>query len=255
MNYGGIMEIGQTITNNFGSSWTIISKIGKKLTIKNPTTSEELTIYESKALLKDFIGKYDKTIRGIGCIGDVTKSFTKKDKSCWSDMIIRCINKERSKKIASYDLVKISEDFLVFANFLDWLHEQNIYKLVSDWQLDKDLFFNGYYSRESCCLLPKEVNLSLVGLRSTRSNTGYTGVTFCRREKVYVAKIHKFGKHYNLGSFKCPEEAYNVWKNAKLSHLQQLAEKYQDVLDRKVYDKLINFDGLVSAVEDYACWE
>lgn len=246
------MDIGDNITNNFGSHWVILEKVGKKLTIKNINNSEVLVIYESTARRKDFIGKYDKTVFDIGCVGDVTKTFTKRDKSCWKDMILRCINKEKEKKkINSYCSVDITEDFLVFAKFLDWLHEQKPYKLINDWQLDKDLFFNGYYSKESCCLLPKEINLSLVGIRSTRSNTGYTGVSFCRRDQVYVAKIHRYGKHYNLGSFKCPRKAFGVWKDAKLLHLQNLAEKYKDVLDQKVYDKLINFDGLVSALEDY----
>mgnify|MGYP001423318249 CR=1 FL=1 len=221
------MYIGKIIKNNLGSEWVILSIVGKKLTLESVSNSEILVVYESSAKRGDFLGKFDKTVHGIGCNGYISKPFTKKDKMCWRDMILRCLSNKGTENCASYLSIKVSEDFLVFSKFLDWLHEQKPYSLIGDWQLDKDLFFNGYYSKESCCILPREVNLSLIGIRSTRSNTGLTGVSFCKREKTYVAKIHKFGVHYNLGSFKSPIDAYNTWKEAKLAHLQELAEKYK----------------------------
>ena len=51
------------------------------------------------------------------------------------------------------------------------------------------------------------------------NTTGYKGVCFAKRDKVYIAGIKLHGKRYNAGRFDTPEEAYVAYcKLAKKLH-------------------------------------
>jgi len=56
--------------------------------------------------------------------------------------------------------------------------------------------------------------------KKSKANTcGYKGITFLKKRNKYVAQINKLGKHYHLGTFNTPKEAYKVYcKAAKKLH-------------------------------------
>ena len=56
--------------------------------------------------------------------------------------------------------------------------------------------------------------------KKSKANTcGYKGITFLKKRNKYVAQINKLGKHYHLGTFNTPQEAYKVYcKAAKKLH-------------------------------------
>lgn len=56
--------------------------------------------------------------------------------------------------------------------------------------------------------------------KKSKANTcGYKGITFLKKRNKYVAQINKLGKHYHLGTFNTPQEAYKVYcKAAKILH-------------------------------------
>ena len=68
----------------------------------------------------------------------------------WIDILKRCYSKGFHSKNPTYKGCTVSEEWLIFSNFRDWMIKQN-------WegkQLDKDLLFEGnkIYNPETCVL-------------------------------------------------------------------------------------------------------
>lgn len=103
---------------------------------------------------------------------------------------------------------------------------------------------NKTYNEDSCVLIPIEIKNTLLGLKKKRSLPN--GVY--KSNNVYRAAITKNKKIFNLGSYDDVESAYSVYKKHKLLHIKELAEKYRDDLDIKVYQKLINYE-----IEEILC--
>lgn len=183
---------------------------------------------------------------------------SRKDTSCWRDMIRRTNGSGLGIKAASYGGCVVSEDFKLFHNFFEWMQTEPAHKSQS-YHLDKDILGDGkLYSSETCCLIPPELNLALVGSTRLRANntTGVIGVSWCKRDKVYVPKLHAKGRHYNLGAYKSKIQALEVYVAAKNKHIASIAQGYKDVLSPLVFERLtqgiLDFDGLVSELESIA---
>ena len=112
---------------------------------------------------------------------------------------------------------------------------------VEGWELDKDLLGDGKtYSPESCCFIPKQLNLSLPKVNTT-SNT-ITGVVL-RKYGKYTCQVRlETGKIKHLGTFLCQETAFSVYKREKERIITALANTYKSRLDSKVYQKLVEID-------------
>lgn len=52
----------------------------------------------------------------------------------------------------------------------------------------------------------------------TNNNSGYPGVTRCKRPGKFRARILVDGKTIYLGNFKCPKEAYKAYLEAKVKY-------------------------------------
>lgn len=57
----------------------------------------------------------------------------------------------------------------------------------------------------------------------------------------YIAQIRKFKKVIHLGYFSTPEEAFNAYKEAKEDYVKEVAEKWKDQIDPRVYEALMKY--------------
>lgn len=152
----------------------------------------------------------------------------------WHSMIGRIGHKPEGR----YRDANLSPMFSCYQEFYYWYKKEervNGYK----YQVDKDLFATSetpYYSEDTCCLLPKAINVSL----AERS----------RPKQIFKA----FGKYYistNKGGelglsdesyhFETPDDCiqfYNDFKRMKILHL---VDEYKDVLMPHVINRLKDY--------------
>ena len=48
-------------------------------------------------------------------------------------------------------------------------------------------------------------------------------------------------KKRHLGSFDTPEEAFQAYKVAKESHIKEIADKWKDKIEPRVYEAMYNY--------------
>lgn len=198
----------------------------------------------SKGKLKDAM---QPTVLGVGIVGcgRYAPATHKKHYSLWSQMLSRCHSNFYPKRDA-YKGCSVAPEFLHFQKFSAWCDNQTGFNMQG-FVLDKDLLSTGtvkVYSPETCCFIPNEVNLLLI---KRKSKLGFTGVknTKCGS---YVAVLNlskssceKTCDRDHLGTYKTPEEAYDVYKRAKEVYVKVVAEKWKYLIDVRAYDALMNW--------------
>ncbi|OXR27852.1 hypothetical protein F6476_08905 [Pseudomonas umsongensis] len=152
----------------------------------------------------------------------------------WLDMINRCYN----SKATAYANCTVCPMWQDFQEFADWFVSQP-YKSEADMELDKDILdpLNTMYSPEFCSLVPRVINQMF---RDTRSQRGGLpiGVTIGPRGKDFVSRISKHGKQFYLGKFRDIIAAFDAYKTAHRDYCYELAEKYEDLIDARVIERL-----------------
>lgn len=191
-----------------------------------------------KGLVKDLMCPY---VQGVGMIGigehpcridgKLTKSY-----SFWAGMLDRI----HRYSYTAYEGVIIHKDWYNYQNFAEWCTNQYNYT-QEGLNLDKDLFSNPHskmYSESTCVLLPKEINIAMLGKKCTNTS-GKQGVYFNNKRKKYCVDITRYGEKTKLGYyFNSVEDAYLVYKQAKESYIRELAEVYRHRLDDRTYNAL-----------------
>lgn len=167
---------------------------------------------------------------------DTHGSSNKKPHQLWISMMSRCYSDSYRKNFKSYIGCEVSECWHLFSNFKEWF-EKNY---VEGWQLDKDILVKGnkIYSPDTCCFVPNEINLMLTNGKRARGkypigvSKHYNKFTsYCR-----VGDVRKC-----LGQFDTPSEAFFAYKKAKETHIRQIADKWKNQLEPKVYEALYNY--------------
>lgn len=165
----------------------------------------------------------------------------------WVQMIVRCynpyeINKDSCK---AYRDVFVCDEWHNFQNFALWA-DTNIEKFVDGFELDKDMFGNGYlYCPEFCTILPDQVNGFLSDNYSNKTSGLPEGVTVIKPKKNatigYVARCTIKGKREYLCFYKTPQEAGKTYRIAKEGEARRLADEYKHILTEREYNKLYSF--------------
>ena len=147
---------------------------------------------------------------------------------------------------ASYINSSICNEWYNYQNFALW-YDNYISSLNPDfyklYELDKDIlqWNNEYkiYSPNTCCIVPKEINISLIGIQCIRS-AHMPGV----RKKGNKYEVRIGYKGYYIGSYNTPEEAFEAYIKAKKERLCFLADKYYSInaIKKEVYDALYNLE-------------
>ena len=152
-------------------------------------------------------------------------------------MLKRCYSEVSFKKSPSYEQCLTSETFNHYQQFKTWCNQQLGFGNTG-WELDKDILVKGnkVYSEDTCCFVPKEINLLLVKHDKGRGDY-LLGVDYHKNRKQFRARCSD--KH--LGWFNTELEAFRAYKQAKEAYIKEVANKWKDKIDPKVYDALIKY--------------
>lgn len=173
-----------------------------------------------------------------------TKGFVSKSWVCeeerarcvWRAMMSRCYKTGKSIS-PRYSGCAVSESWKNFSNFKIWYLSQ--YK-EDGWQLDKDILIEGnkLYSEETCCVVPRQVNMLFAKTNKIR---GDLQIGVSRNEDRFKAYINKYGEKIHLGTYDTPEEAFLVYKRYKEEYIKEIANTYKDVIREDVYLAMIKY--------------
>ena len=164
----------------------------------------------------------------------------------WNNMLQRCYNENLRSKHATYYDCEVADDFKYYSKFKEWAEKQIGYA-QEGWALDKDILVRGnkVYSAETCAFVPNEINCLIHTGKSYRGLLPQ-GVVLSNNKKRYRARVSMGGKHKDQGTFDTPEEAFMKYKEVKEAYIKEVADKYKDVIDPRVYEALyawtINID-------------
>jgi hypothetical protein len=178
------------------------------------------------------------SVCGIGYVG--SGKYSSKDNNIaykkWISMLNRCYNKVVQLKQITYKDVTVCKEWHNFQNFAEWFYKN----YIDGWCLDKDILVKGnkVYSPETCCFVPQEIN-NLFTLRENKRGDYPIGVALKGKKFKAVLNVQKIPTV--LGVFKTPEEAFEKYKIAKESYIKEVADKWRNKIEDRVYQALYNF--------------
>lgn len=172
----------------------------------------------------------------------VTRSYAPKEYRLWYNMLTRCYNTKYLKDNPTYQPCSVSDNFKVFSYFQDWYYKQ-VGCDNKGWHLDKDIISrdNKVYSETTCCFVPHEINTLITNGSSYRGSLPQ-GVILSSSGKRYRARVSKCGKYYDHGTYDTPEDAFYAYKQVKEGYIKEVAEKWKDQIDIRVYNALMNWE-------------
>ena len=218
--------------------------------VVNYTNYDDVTVkfvetgYETKTRMDNLkLGKVKDylhpSIYGKGVLGEGFKQSESQSYSfqLWKNMLKRCYSEVSFKKSPSYEQCLTSETFNDYQQFKTWCNNQLGFG-NKGWELDKDILIKGnkIYSEDNCCFVPKEINLLLVKHDKGRGNYSL-GVDYHKSRKQFRARCSD--KH--LGWFNTEIEAFHAYKQAKEAYIKEVANKWKDQIDPRVYEALIKY--------------
>ena len=227
-------------TNNSGNCVVVNYTNYDDVTVKFVETG-----YETKTRMDNLkLGKVKDylhpSIYGKGILGEGFKQSESQSYSfqLWKNMLKRCYSEVSFKKSPSYEQCLTSETFNDYQQFKTWCNSQLGFGNTG-WELDKDILVKGnkVYSEDTCCFVPKEINLLLVKHDKGRGDY-LLGVDYHKNRKQFRARCSD--KH--LGWFNTELEAFYAYKEAKETYIKEVANKWKDQIDPKVYEALMKYE-------------
>lgn len=219
--------------------------------VVNYTNYDDVTVkfvetgYETKTRMDNLkLGKVKDylhpSIYGKGVLGEGFKQSESQSYSfqLWKNMLKRCYSEVSFKKSPSYEQCLTSETFNDYQQFKTWCNSQLGFGNTG-WELDKDILVKGnkVYSEDTCCFVPKEINLLLVKHDKGRGDY-LLGVDYHKNRKQFRARCSD--KH--LGWFNTELEAFQAYKQAKEAYIKEVANKWKDQIDHRVYEALMKYE-------------
>lgn len=205
------------------------------------------------------VKNYNKVIYGNhGFLGQGPYTSEHKDKngkriihneySIWKNMHERAGNFDGMHP--SYVDVTVCEEWWNYQNFAKWYNDHK-YEIKGDFLcLDKDILnpTGRVYSPENCCLVPNTINEVFKDFVNYKRDGLPIGVTRRNDSKSikYRARtttVDETGRIvYKNKTFDNVLDAFNYYKECKEKYIKFLAEKYKNVIEEKVYKKLIEYE-------------
>ena len=143
----------------------------------------------------------------------------------WKAMLGRCYRADALKKRPDYFDCYVSDEWLLFSNFLNWIDKQD----CKGKEIDKDILFTGnrIYSAETCLMVPQEINKLLVKKDKTKG-LWPNGVSKVKASGRFISYCAVNGKNKGLGTYDTPEEAKAAYDKFKGQHVYNIALKQTD---------------------------
>ena len=234
-------HLGRVILSKTCGEFTVTEFLGfDKYKVRFNQTGTELIVQTNKINTRSIKDKYYPTVHGVGHIGDGVVSVNgkrKKEYTHWHSILKRCYNDKG--EYPTYEDCDVSENFKSYVYFSDWCKNQVGFYEVG-WELDKDLLLKGnkLYSEDTCCFVPREVNIFLAIFKSNKGDCP-TGVTEQRGK--YIACVSFKGKKVHKCGCDTPEDAFLFYKQLKEKYAKVLANKWKDKIDPRAYEALMNY--------------
>lgn len=193
------------------------------------------------------------SVSGVGILGDKYptiyynsdgKKINLKHYEAWSGMLKRCYNQNHQERHPTYKGCTTSDNFKSYTYFYEWCERQIGFDYY-DWCLDKDILVKGnkVYSEDVCVFVPNEINCLFTKTNKSRGKYPI-GVHYDKSKKKFICQINRNnikGCQDYLGAYDCPNEAFLVYKEAKEVFIKQVAEKWKERIDKRVYQALLNY--------------
>ena len=181
---------------------------------------------------------YHKSVCGVGYfgVGKYNSKINYKAYKTWDSMIKRCYSEKEQEKCPTYIGCFVNERWHNFQNFGEWFYENHI----EGFELDKDILVKGnkIYSPETCCFVPHEINSLFIKSNSIR---GKYAIGVHKVKSAFIAQLNIRGKRVYLGRFNTHEEAFHAYKTAKEACIKEVADKWKDKIDPRVYQAMCNY--------------
>jgi hypothetical protein len=171
-----------------------------------------------------------KLVYGVG-INDVdctvtskinAKIIVRREYANWHGMLRRCYSEEYQMTRPTYAGCTVAPEWHKFSNFKAWHNQQNY---TEGLELDKDIIYPGnkVYGPDKCVYVSDELNKLLI--KSTANRGKYPiGVVKHpnkgKQVKLFRSRIKMNGKYVSLGYYQTPEEAHEVYVQAKIKYIQ-----------------------------------
>lgn len=183
------------------------------------------------------------SVYGVGIAGEAFSSSESTTPAylSWRGILARCYSSKTKERQPSYKDATISEDWLKYPNFREWyLAEKGDANIVLE--VDKDLLGMGtkVYSKETCLLLPKKINVFLI----TIPVFGCTSIVKYSqtKHKYFIIINDKSGNEaFKNTYYDTYREAFSALAAYKEGVMKALADEYKDVLSEKAYNAVINW--------------
>lgn len=239
-------RVGEEHINKKGESFTIIEYIDfKNCTVK---FQDGTILYNinygniKKGALKNpyFPVHYGVGYLGIGKYLACTATGWSATGEIWSGMLKRCSTLYQ-KKFPTYKGCSVVEEWYNFQNFAKWYEENYNPEYMNGWHLDKDILIKGNktYSPETCCFVPVEINVLFKSSKKRRGvyPIGITAMDGCK----YRVECQRKNRSSYIGRFYSIKEAFQAYKTAKEEYIKEVADKWKDLIDPRVYEALYNY--------------
>lgn len=204
--------------------------------------------YETNTTYSNFIkgqikNPYDKTIYGVGCLGEGKyKAYMKgvhiqtKKYTAWQNMLCRCYHEKDRHLHATYEECIVCDEWLNYQNFAQW-YDDNFYDVEDGkrMHIDKDILCKGgkIYSPETCIFVPQRINMLFMKKSRITDSDLPTGI-----RRTSTGFIAEYNTKY-LGNYESLEEATTEYEKEKRMHIKELANEYRDRLPPYVYSVLL----------------
>ncbi|ENN9981096.1 hypothetical protein ACAS46_002755 [Vibrio vulnificus] len=159
----------------------------------------------------------------------------------WHNVLYRCYSEHNQATKPSYRDVTVCDEWLTFSNFRDWCIEQE--KEVGDiskLDLDKDLLGKGskIYSPDTCCFLPKKVNIFL---ENTPRGSLLMGVRKSSSKYSSSARDPLRSKRIYLGTHETEIQAFRAYILKKVELAREMAYSTDLIPQKHVKEALVSF--------------
>ena len=235
---------GKTFSTKFGDIQIVDYMSSKKVVVRFTNTGYITTTKLSLILSGQVKDKLKPSVVGVGIVGD--ESVKKNGKSTpeysiWKSMLVRCYDNAYKDKFLTYQDCSVIDSFKHLKFFKDWCEKQKGFMCTDSkgkpYTLDKDILVKGnkVYSPETCCFVPEEINVLFT--KSSKVRGKYPiGVCLNKQSTGFVARLScGQNKRKHLGTYKSAEEAFYAYKEAKEAYIKEVANKWKDTIDHRVY--------------------
>lgn len=235
------IEIGRTYQSKRGGSFKVVEKLeGNKSKVMFDdgyiTTAQNVNIFRGYVR-----NPYLPSLFGEGYIGEGKYSSSDKEVyTPWKSMMQRCYDENSRHLYKSYKGVEVCKEWKCLQNFGAWFEENYNPETMQGWAIDKDILAEDkkIYSPETCAFVPPSINNVLV--KAVGKNNGQpTGVE--KRGNSYYVRFFKGNEHFRSIRYDSSKEASFVYGYEKDKYIKELAERFKDVLDPRIYDKLVDY--------------